>query len=159
MTVFPAFYGGLGLNAGGGSDGGTEFGGSIRLDKFLSNSMSLAAGITIGTRGEADDRGGSYLFELAPTFIAPWSQHDRLFIGLGVALLGISERNEKTDWGFGPRISLGMDYAISNRICAILEANAGLAYLGGQRSHGDVVSVLGNSAAWGRLMLGARFGL
>jgi hypothetical protein len=52
-----------------------------------------------------------------------------------------------------------MDYSISNRICAVLESNAGFAYLGGQRIHGDVISAFGNSAGWLRLMLGARFGV
>lgn len=159
ICVSPLIYGILGVDDGGSSADGTEIGAAIRVDNSVSNSVALTAGLTAGTWKDDNERRSSYVMDLGPTFIAPWRQHDRLYIGIGLAVIGVDDKSKGVDWGAGPRISLGMDYSLTRSVCMMLEGTAGFAYLGGQRSHGDVVSAIGNVAGWGRLSLGARFGL
>lgn len=159
VSTFPLLCGLRGGDSESGSIDATEYGAAIRFDRALSNSLNLSTGLAISAGHENGEWRTSYLLDCGPTFLAPWSQHDRLFIGLGVALLGISESNERIDWGIGPRIALGMDYAVSSKFCLLLEGTAGFAHLGGKRYGGWESGYTSNIAGWARLLLGTRIGL
>jgi hypothetical protein len=111
---------------------------------------------SIGFSGNGDNTNRTYTISFGPRYMLPLAQRDRFFIGVSADLFALTESGRDTHWGGGPEIAMGVDCAISNRLCGVIEIVAGFAGIE-YGNRGDVISPDG--AGWARGRLGLRLPL